>query len=335
MLEAMRTDLPDVADYFPIERGRYDVSPGLFQFGTDFGNGVQDRKLFQIDCDFDKYRQNKLEARREDLAKYYRIERYARVEGSTVAQFVVMRLVKEYPQYFSIRHTPETIQLACALTGETLQFDENFNLVGVEFPDTEITPDYVSALDALACQVQEDLTVVSARSGGEHWISAIHACAPNYWSPAKKIDQSFAAVHAPVAGMDQTNRAQQAMADAMIFKGPYVRFTWGLTTDRYLNHHPDPAPGHDPLLWRGRQFSPQSPHLYLRTERQVSWGFPEIGCALFTIRTYLTDCANVRDDPDKRDNLVSAIKGMSDEQLAYKGLAIQADEILDWLGSDN
>jgi hypothetical protein len=27
------------ARYFPIEPGRYEVKPGLFKFGTDFGNG--------------------------------------------------------------------------------------------------------------------------------------------------------------------------------------------------------------------------------------------------------------------------------------------------------
>jgi dimethylamine monooxygenase subunit A len=38
------------ARYFPIESGRYEVKPGLFKFGTDFGNGdagrgFQDRAL--------------------------------------------------------------------------------------------------------------------------------------------------------------------------------------------------------------------------------------------------------------------------------------------------
>lgn len=327
----MNKDLPDTAGYFPIERGRYDVSPGLFQFGTDFGNGARDQKLFQIDQEFDRYRQNKLEARREDLTKYYRIERFARAEARSLASFIVTRLTKEYPQFFSIARAGGMLELACGLTNERLRFDDDFNLVETEGASSEVTPAYVSALDALASQVQEDLTVISARSGGEHWVSAIHACAPNYWSPAEKIGQSFADVHAPVAGMQQTNRAQQAMVDAMIFKGPFVRYTWGLTTDKYLNHHPVPAPGHDPLLWRGRDFSPEAPHLFLRIERQVTWGFPEIGCALFTIRTYLTDCVNVREDPDKRQSLISAIEGMSDDQLAYKGLTNHTRDIIDWL----
>ena len=331
----MNTDLPDTADYFPIERGRYDVSPGLFQFGADFGNGARDQKLFQIDQEFDRYRQNKLEARREDLTKYYCIERFARAESRSLASFIVTRLTKEYPKYFSMTWAGETLELACGLTGERLLFDDDYNLVETESASPEVTPVYVSALDALASQVQEDLTVISARSGGEHWVSGIHACAPNYWSPAEKIGQSFADVHAPVAGMQQTNRAQQAMVDAMIFKGPYVRFTWGLTTDRYLNHHPNPAPGHDPALWHGRRFSLQAPQLYLRTERQVSWGFPEIGCALFTIRTYLTNCATLRKDPNKKNNLIAAIEGMDDTQLAYKGLADQASDILGWLRGDD
>ena len=329
------TALPNSPHYFPIERGRYDVGPGLFRFGTDFGNGQQDQRMFQIDSEFDRYRRNKLEARREDLAKYYRIERYARAEARTVAKFITTRLAKEYPQYFAVTEADKLLELACGLTGERLQFDGDFNLVGTKGQASSTTPEYVSALDALTCQVQEDLSVVSARTKGEHWISAIHACAPNYWAPSDKIGKSFASVHAPVAGMDQTNRAQQAMIDAMIFKGPFVRFTWGLTTDKYLNHHPVPAPGHDPLLWRGRDFSPEAPHLFLRVERQVAWGFPEIGCALFTIRTYLTDCINVRGDTGKRNSLISAIEDMSDEQLAYKGLTNRASDILDWLESNN
>jgi hypothetical protein len=329
------TMLTHPAKYFPIARGRYDVSPGLFQFGADFGNGEQDRRVFQIDVEFERYRQNKIEARQEDLAKYYRVERYAVAEGSAIAQFITTRLAKEYPQWISVERGDGSTTLSSVLTKENLVFDAKFNLIDVSCDGGAVAPAYVSALDALACQVPEDLAVVSAGTDGSHWVSAIHACAPNHWSPAAKVGGDFASIHQPVAGMESTNRAQLQMVDAMIFKGPYVRFTWGLATDQYLNHHPVPAPGHDPALWAGRSFDPSSPSLYLRVERQVSWGFPEIGAALFTIRTYFEDCTTLREDRNKRDQLVSAIESMSKEQLAYKGLSGQRDAILQRLCSPN
>ena len=57
--------------YFPLEKGQYQVSPGLHAFGTDFGNSNADRLIFQFDGDFDHYRKTKLAARTEALEKYY------------------------------------------------------------------------------------------------------------------------------------------------------------------------------------------------------------------------------------------------------------------------
>ncbi len=329
----MNHPLPQPARYFPLEQGRYDVTPNLFQFGTEFGNGELDKQVFQLDRDYFHFRDNLLNARAERLSKYYCIDRYAEAENAIVARFVAKRLATEYPGQFEFSQTKRDTSLHCKLTEEQLHFDESFQLQGVEFHRKQVEPDYMSALDALASQVPEDLAVVSASSEENHWISAIHLCAPNYWAAEDKIGKSFAAAHTPVVGMEPTNRAQDHMVDAMIHKGPYVRFTWGLVTDNRLNHHPVVPPNTDAALWTGRQFNPEQPELYLRVERQVSWGFPEIGAALFTIRTYLTDCNTIKTDSAKRDLLVASIQSMTEEQLAYKGLRNDQNDILRWLTS--
>jgi hypothetical protein len=111
----------------------------------------------------------------------------------------------------------------------------------------------------------------------------------------------------------------------MVFKGPFVRFAWGVATDAELNHHPRNE-------FKGREFDPQNPELYLRIERQTITSFPFAGGALFTIRTYLLNCAT-EISPTERTALVSAIESMTPESLAYKGLERTREEIVRWLAS--
>ncbi|MBI2506452.1 MAG: DUF3445 domain-containing protein [Candidatus Latescibacteria bacterium] len=191
------------------------------------------------------------------------------------------------------------------------------------------TPPYTSALDALACQIQEDLAVVCRRADGSDWLAAVHLCCPNHWAAEEKVGRDFAQVHAPVAGMGPLNQRSADLIRAMIERGPYVRFAWGLGTDTRLNHHPEPPPGIPSANWQGRHFDPETPRLFVRVERQVLWGFPQQEAALFTIRTYFRDCARLT--PQERTQLGLAIASMSPETLAYKGLVAHRDPILEWL----
>lgn len=57
-----------------------------------------------------------------------------------------------------------------------------------------------------------------------------------------------------------------------------------------------------------------------------------MGAALFAIRTYLTDCREIKDTIHLQ-KLYSAVASMGDEELSYKGLAISAPDILAWLSA--
>lgn len=323
--------LPEAAEYFPLTQGRYEVKPGMLPLGTNFGNGEADQKVFQIDKYFFHYRQMKELARQEDLSKYYQTYQYSSAVAIAIAEFIIKRLIQEYPQHIQLTKTSNgSIQLKNDLTQETLYFDRDYCLQRVEPRiDSNSTP-YVSTLDALAMQVQEDLVVLSRRDL-QHWMSAIHLCFPNHWAAATKIGQDFATVHGPVAGMAAMNRRGAAIAQTMITRSPTVRFAWGLSTDCRLNHHPVPPPGIDVAQWQGRQFNPAQPRLFLRVERQVIWGLPAVDAALFTIRTYFQDCEAIKPDPHRRSRLVAAIESMSPEALAYKGLSQTKAAILQWL----
>ena len=302
MSVAATKTLPAPPFYFPLRHGRYDVAPGLNRFGKDLGGGEADTELFQFDRTFDHFRQTKLASRAEDFGKYVCFADLATETLAEVITFIARRLVTENPTLFCDTRNG----LHCALTDETIPLH----------PTTE-------TLDALACQVQEDLAIVSTAPNRGHWLGAAHICFPNGWAPAEKVSGTFSAIHDPVAGMDDMNRRGEELVNIMTgAQGGLVRFAWGVTFDDRLNHHPDKP---------RTPFDSSNPRAFLRVERQTIWGFPSRGASLFTIRTYLYDCDGLRRDPTTRDPLVAALLSMSPESRAYKGLAGHVDPLITWL----
>lgn len=323
----MSTSGQHVATYFPLDSGRYQVKTGLHGLGTDFGNGDIDAKVFQLDASFDRYRDVKLAARGERLSKYYQVHRYTPTVACVMASFIAQRLAQEHQQYFALERLPrERSALNCERTRETLIFDADMRLIEAH---SDVQPPYVSSLDSLACQVQEDLAVI--RLARHDWLSAVHLCFPNHWAAEAKIGRNFVAIHKPVPGIEKISAKANALVRAMIYKGPYVRFAWGLDTDRHLNHHPESRGEVQEQDREAALFDLARPELWLRVERQTSWGFPPVIAALFTIRTYFTDCKEIRQDPVESRKLLSAIESMTADTLRYKRLAVARAQILSWL----
>ena len=321
----------DAARYAPYLSGTYDVRAGLARLGTDYGNGAADAQAFQFDAAWVAFRQNKLEARADDLAKYCRVSPAFDEVAGAVCGFLARHLAAEHPRDFERTVGDDEVELRCHRTGETLRLDAGGRLLSAA-PQPAPSPPYAHAFDALACQVAEDIAVVRRLDGGGDEVCAIHLCAANHWAAAGKIGHSFAAVHRPVPGIEQTvNPAAARIVDAMIERGPFVRFVWGLATDTRLNHHPVPPPGIDPADWHGRRFDPQRPRLFVRVERQVTWGLPEVGAALFLIRNSFRDGAALRADPEANAALQSALESMDAEQAAYKGVEASREVLLAWL----
>jgi dimethylamine monooxygenase subunit A len=304
----LSTTLPEPALYVPFRHGRrYDVAPGLTRFRA--GESGADSKVFQFDRTWHDYHRAKLAVRQQHLNQHYCTSGLSADLRREVVQFIAQRLVAEHGYLFQ---RLESGELKCALTDETLALDADLQQHG-----------YHDAFDALACQVQEDLAVISSQGDGRHWLSAAHVCFPNGWAPAEKVGGSFAAVHAPVAGMAEMNRRGDEFAKVMIGAADgLVRFAWGVTFDDELNHHPD----------RPRTpFNPAQPRAFVRVERQTIWGLPHLGAALFTIRTYLYDVAAIRRDGRLRGALVSALRSMPAASRVYKGLANRFEELVSWI----
>ncbi len=316
------------ARYFPLEKGLYEVAPGLRPWGTDLGNGSADSHVFQLDREFPRYRENKQRCRAENLKKYFLTHDFSPELEQAVSRWMVGRLTQEHPELFLFSDGT----LECRLTDEKLHFEADFTLKNTNSPHP-----YKSALDALAMQVQEDIAIMRLREDGSDLLTAIHLCSPNHWGASEKIGRDFIAIHKPVAGIEKINASARSLTQAMVTRGPYVRFAWGIATDNRLNHHPDAPPGISPHDWQGRSFeaasglAPGEPPLYVRFERQVLWGIPDQRAFVFTIRSYFLDGAAIKSSPGERALLRSALLSMTPESLAYKGLTDSLPAILSWL----
>lgn len=310
------------AKYFPLEKGIYEVVPGLRTFGTDFGNGDLDQKIFQIDADFLRYRASKEACRAENISKYFCTSNLDPKIEFEVAQFMAIRLQTEYPEIFELV-SPRILK--CKHTHEVIEWNDQGELLSGK---------YSSLFDALAMQVQEDMAITCQGSDGKDWLALLHLCSPSHWAAEDKIGKSFFQVHAPVPGIEKINQAAKGFVDAIVNKGPYVRFVWGFGSDNRLNHHPVPPAHVDPIEWKGRSFDEgmkSGTPFYLRVERQVIYGFPKFRASLFCIRVSHWDGREIKKDLVKIEKLVNALNSMNAKSLVYKGLLESRESIIEWL----
>jgi hypothetical protein len=329
-LELIKT-LPSPARYFPLDKGVYEVAPNLRSFGMDFGNGAQDQKVFQFDSQFSLFRKNKIDCRSERISKYFCTHRLSSELESGASEFIANRLISDWPELFRLELKSDRKILHCMLTQEVLVFDNSWKWI--EAINSHISPAYVSGLDALCSQIQEDVALTSrTEQEKEGWLSALHLCSPSHWAPESKIGKNFSEVHAPIAGVEKMNRAAPQLVEGAVRKGPYVRFVWGFGTDKRLNHHPEPAPDFDPSLWRGRSFqkeSNESPFI-LRLERQLLYGLPSLEAFFFAIHVYFIDGHEIRANEKEKELLRSALLSMNSANLEYKGLSECLQDVIDW-----
>lgn len=305
-------NLPAPAHYFPIQKARYSAGANLHRFGTDFGNGILDRQLFQFDTDYPRYRQNTLAARHESLDRYYCQASVAEHCLTAASKLVSQQLASEHPESFSLsRESNMTFILDCSLSDEQLRFDADWQLLAVS--GSSVQPGYRDAMDALASQVQEDITLMCIDSNDTARLCLAHLCAANHWTPADKLNNDMHALHAAVPEFATANPAAERLLTAAINKGPYIRFAWGISSDQALNQHPQQP------QQAGRHCTAKT-ELFMRIERQVIWPLRECNGLLFTIHTSFRDCRNIKKDVQQFAALLSAINNMSETTAHYKGL---------------
>ena len=104
-------DPADTPPYFPVG-GPYTIA-----FGMPFDlnqNGAPANSVFQLDDEFGEYLESKTQARSEELDKYFCTADYSEGKPRQVAQFIVSRLVREYPRDPHKGSTARSLRMAQA-----------------------------------------------------------------------------------------------------------------------------------------------------------------------------------------------------------------------------
>lgn len=173
--------------------------------------------------------------------------------------------------------------------------------------ETKIQKD---TFEKMALQLQEDIAIHKVTKTKD-WLAACHICFPSGWKPEEKIGKSFDEIHEPIPGMNLKN--SKSIARSMVYNGPFVRFVWGLCYAKKLSTHPSiPYP----------KFDPKNPKVFIKIERQVTYGFPEVECTLFVIRQEI-----IEEEIDYK-SLYKTCLGMTEDQRRYKSIS---KECMNWL----
>ena len=314
------TNLP----YVPTE---YSVKPGLKKLGK--------ANHFMVDDSHPLYMDEKRDARIEGLDKYY-IERdptlipyYTTGHKAnhhylmkTITFWLAETLAKEYKE-ISFFSEDEFYVFDNDFTGERVYADERLKVVSTlkspvyALPKSRYhypRPSYITLFDAIVSQIQEDVCVMQHDK-----MVAAHVCLPSWWSPTEKMGMSMGEMHADVPGMEKT--AYEHIWNACLHKSPYLRYNWTLTDTVILNQHPTKNIGKD--------FDKDD--VFMRVERQVLKGFPEVHGVVFLIRTYVSSVKTLK--KEQRTLLAQAIDNMSEAELEYKGLTNKKEGVISYINT--
>jgi hypothetical protein len=277
--------LPRPARYFPVKDTPLRMEAGLLRHGSDLGNGAADRLFFQVDDQLERYRVAKRAAPAARHAILARDDAERAIQTAAL-DWLRATLTREHPE----------------LLGEL-----GSHATSAGFAE-------------LVELVQEDVVVLRRLPDGGSAAIAVHVSIPSGWRPERIHGADFGAIHEPVPDFAKHPQAERSMVDAMVERGPYVRFVWTVSADDHLDHHPEEG-RREPWRAGGSGF--------LRVERQTTVPLPEHAASLFLIRVYLTPFSDLT--AEQRATLARALDVMPAPVAAYKGLADVTPLVLDVL----
>jgi dimethylamine monooxygenase subunit A len=135
--------------------------------------------------------------------------------------------------------------------------------------------------------VQEDLCILVRDVAWR--LRAACVCFPSRWDLATKIGTTLDDIHAPVPGYDdELARPTNAFFDRLKPDRAFWRLNWTLLDSPVL---------YQPALVRASP-SGRLEDWYFRVERQTLRALPRTNAVVFTIRTYVTSAATLRERDD-------------------------------------
>jgi len=292
----MDSTLPDIPRYRPFHKGIYTTTPSLIPLGSDFGNGVLDAIPLQLD-----------KGTAALIANKHQIQAYR--------PLILMSDISESVAAAGIQLLSDERDIAQTAVGDvypvTTQLHESW---------LETTSTLESRFHALSLAIGEDIAIVEIDSEGNDRNAVMSIAAPSRWAPEEKIGRSFVATHTPVPNMEKTLAVAAKLQQMLLERGPFVRFTWGISTTAALDTHPSvtepPYAGGD---------------AWLRTERQVIRRIPERNAFLFTIRVMVEPLSDIRKSVTDASALAAALRSMDEKSRIYKSVDGHVDALCAYL----
>lgn len=172
---------------------------------------------------------------------------------------------------------------------------------------------------ALTISMQEDFALMVPDARGQLVARVLSVTFPSGWDPKKKLGMPLLGIHAPVADNQMLQRATPSIEQAILSKGPFVRYVWTLAGSGALKR----AAGEDTLA-HARTIN----DLWFRCERQVTVPIAGIAC-LFLIRVFVAPLTQMLSVSGRLPVLKAALLSMSPEMLDYKGIRRAAEIVLE------
>ena len=227
------------------------------------------------------------------------------------------RLMAEHPAtVFAVLDDvePESTEIAVALVAHLrTRWPDRYG-------DTELDPG-LHPLDAAARLVPEDLVLLVERNG-RLVFGGGSVCFPNRWDLRSKLGLSMAAVHAPVAQLNEQLEAPiDSFFDRLTPQRSFWRLGWGIldTPDWYTPVDGTAAP---------RPSAPGPDQHFLRVERETLRRFPATNCVLFTIRTYVAPLMAIAQAADVAGRLAASVAALPGDVKDYKDVVASADALI-------
>lgn len=292
----MDSTLPDLPRYRPFHKGIYTTTPSLIPLRTDFGNAVLDAIPLQLD-----------KGTAALIANKHQIQTYR--------PLILMSDISESVAAAAIQQLSDERDIAQTAVGDvypgTAELHDGWR---------ETTSPLESRFSALSLAIGEDIAIVEIDSDGNDRNALMSIAAPSRWAPEEKIGRSFVATHTPVPNMEKTLAVAAKLQQMLLERGPFVRFTWGISTTPALDTHPSvtepPYAGGD---------------AWLRTERQVIRRIPDHQAFLFTIRVMVEPLSDVRKSITDASALAAALRSMDEKSRIYKSVDGHVDALCAYL----
>ncbi len=196
---------------------------------------------------------------------------------------------------------------------------------GLEVPGAE-TCGSGQILWELSLSVCEDICILLP-GGDSHYLAAASLCAPSGWSLQGSLGKRLEYLHAPVPDLNAAMAGTiKRLLDRLSHQKIFTRGNWAIKSHPELAIFPDNVSVRASANGAGTDMEAFE-SLYLRVERQCLFKLPVDDAIVFSILVTIEPVDDFLLRTNAHSALLEALRALTQEQLAYKGMTAIADAL--------